>query len=255
MKKSRASGSWTPPMRFLLRKNLINKFLCQEELKGKSCLEMGYGAGELLFLYKKLGLEVYGYDFSDQAYDYTSDRVKNDTTKGEIHLLTNEDDVSSRQYDYLMAFEVLEHIEDDLSALKQWRDHLNPGGKVILSFPAHQRKWGGIDELAGHFRRYEQESIHTLFEAAEMKVHKIWCYGYPLTIALDPLLHRWARKRLARTTETDKIELTKSSSLFTKSTLAMRLLSNDIALFPFYMMQRPLINTDIGSGYIVVSEK
>jgi 2-polyprenyl-3-methyl-5-hydroxy-6-metoxy-1,4-benzoquinol methylase len=255
MSTSKGSGTWTPPMRFLLRKNLIHKLLREENVNGKSCLEMGYGAGELLFLYKKLGLDVYGYDFSDSAYAYSSERVAKDTTPGTIHLLQSEEEVNRQHYDYIMAFEVLEHIEDDVTALKQWRDQLNNGGKVILSFPAHQSKWMENDVLAGHFRRYEQETIKALFEAADMKLNKVWCYGYPLTLALDPLLKGFAKKKLASMEGMSMEELTKVSSLHSKSSLAKRLLSNDIALFPFYWLQRPLINTDFGSGYIVMGEK
>ena len=255
MTQSNTAGSWTPPMRFLLRKNLIHRLLRYEQLSGKNCLEYGYGAGEMLFLYKQLGLEVYGYDFSESAFAYTNERIENDAAQDSIHLLTTETEVGDRHYDYIMAFEVMEHIEDDVATLKQWCNLLSDQGKIIMSVPAHQRKWGGIDELAGHFRRYEKSTLNSLFASANMEIERLWCYGYPLTIVLDPMLHRWARKRLEHTEETSKIELTKSSSLFTKKSLAMQLLSNDIALCPFYWLQRPLLNTDIGSGYVVMAKK
>lgn len=255
MNNSQVNTSWTPPMRFLLRKNIVHKILLEEDVRGKSCLEMGYGAGEMLFLFSQLGLNVHGYDFSESAYSYTTERIKNGSSQETINIFQRDNEITNHSYDYLMAFEVLEHIEDDLDTLKRWRDRLSNGGKMILSIPAHQGKWGESDELVGHYRRYERKGLHALFQSAGMKVNKIYCYGYPLTLILDPLLNRWAAKKLKTMAATSKEDLSKESSLYSKSSLTMRLLSNDITLFPFYMMQRLLLNTDIGSGYIVVAEK
>ena len=45
-------------------------------------------------------------------------------------------DVADRDFDIVCAFEVLEHIEDDALALKQWREYLRPSGWLLLSVPA-----------------------------------------------------------------------------------------------------------------------
>ena len=55
----------------------------------------------------------------------------------------------------MCAFEVLEHIDDDALALKQWREYLRPSGWLLLSVPAHQDQYGAADELVGHYRRYD----------------------------------------------------------------------------------------------------
>jgi 2-polyprenyl-3-methyl-5-hydroxy-6-metoxy-1,4-benzoquinol methylase len=71
------------------------------------------------------------------------------------------DDVASlapASFDYLFAFEVLEHIADDLSALREWTGFLKPGGRLLVSVPAHARKYGKADEIVGHVRRYERLS-------------------------------------------------------------------------------------------------
>lgn len=51
-------------------------------------------------------------------------------------------------------FDVLEHIEDDVSFLKMIADHLEPSGKLYLTVPAYQFLWSYDDEYAGHYRRY-----------------------------------------------------------------------------------------------------
>ena len=46
------------------------------------------------------------------------------------------------QFEYVFSFEVLEHIEHDEIALKSWADLLVDGGQLLISVPAHTKKWG-----------------------------------------------------------------------------------------------------------------
>ena len=46
-----------------------------------------------------------------------------------------------------MAFEVLEHIEDDLSWIKEWWNILNEHGKLLISVPAHRASGEAVTSL------------------------------------------------------------------------------------------------------------
>ena len=48
----------------------------------------------------------------------------------------------TERFDLVCAFEVLEHIEDDAAAVKDWASRLRPGGWLLLSVPAYQRRYG-----------------------------------------------------------------------------------------------------------------
>ena len=89
-----------------------------------------------------------------------------------------------------MAFEVLEHIEDDLSCIKEWWNILNEHGKLLISVPAHGSKWGGNDVVAGHYRRYEREGMNNLLMNGGFKIQYLWNCAYPLSILLDVFLQR-----------------------------------------------------------------
>jgi len=65
--------------------------------------------------------------------------------------------------DVVVALNVLEHIEDDQTALKQFFRILKPGGYAIIEVPAHQELYDFYDEQLKHFRRY---SIHNLCSLA-----------------------------------------------------------------------------------------
>lgn len=278
---------WFPLPRYRLRKDMVKRILRHEDLEGKTCLEIGYGAGDMLLLYAGLGLEVHGFDFSPLAYENASRRIKRSNKQNKITLYKEEPPVDGLKYDYLMAFEVLEHIEDDLAVLEKWASRLKPGGKLLISVPAHKRKWGHSDIAAGHFRRYEKEELIALMEKASIDIHGFWNYGFPLTLLLDPVLHYTHRnearflpippksvqkkqafemesehgKRICRASGLgrrpilDKRSFSMESGVKRKQNLFIKFFSTDFFLFPFYVIQRLFFRKDLGSGYLVLGSK
>ena len=249
---------WLPMPRYNLRKYLIKDFLKSEKLTNKSCLEIGYGAGDMLILFARMGLDVHGYDFSSDAYADAFSRVNccAPSLRKKITLLTKEHDIYSQSYDYVIALEVIEHIEDDVVALKKYKNYLRPNGKLILSVPAHKSKWGINDLWAGHVRRYEKAELVKKITNAGFKVTYIWNYGFPISLILDPLLHKSRLKEVA-TGEKKNIEArTKESGIKRKKTPFHRLISSNAKLLlPFCVLQKFFLNTDLGSSYISVAEK
>nr|WP_285230060.1 class I SAM-dependent methyltransferase [Neorhizobium galegae] len=56
-------------------------------------------------------------------------------------------------------FDVLEHIEDDVSALRRMEETLKVGGMLYLAVPAYQRLWSQEDIDGGHYRRYSLSGL------------------------------------------------------------------------------------------------
>ncbi|MBC7420229.1 MAG: class I SAM-dependent methyltransferase [Bdellovibrio sp.] len=82
-----------------------------------------------------------------------------------------EDLVSQKfQFSYVGAFDVVEHIEDDLHFLKQSAEILSEGGHLFLTVPAFSFLWSNEDVYAGHFRRYSKSEIKRLVEASGFEV-------------------------------------------------------------------------------------
>jgi SAM-dependent methyltransferase len=98
--------------------------------------------------------------------------------------------------DLVCAFEVLEHIEDDVAALGSWRQRLTPGGFILISVPAHQHRFGPADELVGHHRRYGRDDLRTAVEAVGFTVRRIEPYGFGLGHALEAARNRIVARRL-----------------------------------------------------------
>lgn len=68
------------------------------------------------------------------------------------------------------AFDVIEHIQDDLGFLSEIRQALRPGGRLYATVPAYSSLWSAEDIEAGHFRRFRRSQIIDLFKRANFDV-------------------------------------------------------------------------------------
>lgn len=64
--------------------------------------------------------------------------------------------------DSVVAFNVLEHVEDDKAALARIRQLLPQGGRLILQVPQYAALFGSFDTEVGHFRRYGKHGLRSL---------------------------------------------------------------------------------------------
>jgi SAM-dependent methyltransferase len=68
-----------------------------------------------------------------------------------------------RRFDVILLLDVLEHVENESSAIKAVLQRLKPGGKVLVTVPAYRFLWSEIDIDSRHFRRYRRrELLHKL---------------------------------------------------------------------------------------------
>jgi SAM-dependent methyltransferase len=70
------------------------------------------------------------------------------------------------EHSALVALNVLEHIEDDVAALRNAARLLRPGGRIVLFVPAFPFAMGKFDREIGHYRRYTKTSARAAFERA-----------------------------------------------------------------------------------------
>jgi hypothetical protein len=69
-----------------------------------------------------------------------------------------------------VAMNVLEHIEDDVGALRDLAAVVEPGGTIVLWVPAYMQLYGEFDKKLGHVRRYTPATIRTSVESAGLAV-------------------------------------------------------------------------------------
>ena len=63
------------------------------------------------------------------------------------------------QFDFVLAQNVLEHIEDDGGAATEVAGTLRPGGRFGVLVPAHPRLYSALDTAYGHHRRYTRDHL------------------------------------------------------------------------------------------------
>jgi len=164
-------------------------------LRPASLLEIGCGLGGFGARLAASGIDYLGVEQDEASCAVAERRV---TAAGGRVVCGSYADVvpAGAEFDVVCAFEVLEHIEDDASALHDWRALVRPGGHLLLSVPAWQDMFGGSDILAGHYRRYSPDGLRARLLDASFVQPRITVYGWPLGYALEAVRNRLAARRL-----------------------------------------------------------
>jgi SAM-dependent methyltransferase len=241
--------------RYLLRRRLILHLVTR--YAAGSFLEIGCGRGELLPWLAGRDFKGIGYEIAHPAAAVARQNVA--TFEPDLQVVTELDSIRGQKFDYVFAFEVLEHIEDDEEALLDWKDWLKPSGILVVSVPAHRAMWSVADDRGGHFRRYEKAELKSLLERCGYLPQFFWNYGFPLTAVsrhLRSLIYRIARRNQQQ--EESMLERTMHSSW--ESTIPLKRATGfassamEAAALGLHVLQLAFLNSDLGDGYLVSSQ-
>ena len=83
------------------------------------------------------------------------------------------EELLGEKIDTIVCMNVLEHIEDDASTLRDFASVLPAGGRLALVVPAMKALYGTLDVHLKHYRRYEKADLERLVKAAGFEVEKI----------------------------------------------------------------------------------
>jgi SAM-dependent methyltransferase len=81
--------------------------------------------------------------------------------------------VAPGSLDLVVAFDVLEHLDDDKAAATGVFDALRPGGTFLVAVPCDMRLWSQHDVAVGHVRRYERPELVDLLEGAGFDIEDL----------------------------------------------------------------------------------
>lgn len=244
-----------PAPRLLMRLALMPQLLENEPVQVRNFLEIGPGKGDLSLYLASLFPQASGLlmDISAPGIEKVQERIGSNARLsaevGDFRALPQR-----AVYDLVVACEVFEHIEDDDSAFNAACLLLQPGGYFIFSVPAFMKKWGPADQYAGHFRRYERAELVEKFKQHGFEIKTFWCYGFPLTQILHfiyKFYYGWKVSHQPLSME----EATKRSG--TDRSLVSQLSRFPVAklMWPFFVCQRLVKNTDMGDGYLILARK
>lgn len=247
-----AGGPWVPMPRYLLRRDRV--LALAATLPRGRLLEVGCGAGALLRDLHDLGFTCFAAEAAAPA------RALAETLNGGTGTVvrTKPDPDWEASMDVLVSMEVLEHLEDDRSALQSWLRCLRPGGHLILGVPCHRARWGPLDEWAGHLRRYERAELTGLVRGAGAEILHLECYGFPLANVTS-----WLRNRAYRRSGTGKHlaegERTARSGIDRSAEGGMfrhlRRPHGRALLRLAFVAQRLFATTELGDGFVLLARR
>lgn len=210
-------------------------------------LEIGCGQGALAARlsprFRYLGIEP------DKASWATATRRLTAVGAGEVRNVSF-DGLGDEQFDLVCAFEVLEHIEDDVAAVKEWATRIRDNGWLLISVPAYQDRYGAADELVGHFRRYDPGVIDALLTDCGFSDIRIQHYGVPLGYVLERARNLISKRRLGQTAPQSVAERTAGSGRLLQPSGIAGIVSR-WGTAPFRLAQRAFPSS--GTGLVVLA--
>lgn len=145
-------------------------------------LEIGCGTGHNLAMLAAFG-RVEAIEIDPAARAIASGRLGAAVGGAPLPTLAG---VERGAYDLIAVLDVIEHIADDVAALRAMADRLAPGGKILITVPAHQWMWSAHDVVNHHHRRYSKTTLRAAIERAGLTPGKLGWFNsllFPLAAA------------------------------------------------------------------------
>lgn len=150
--------------------------------KDARILEIGCGTGHNLPMLAQFG-EIDAIEIDETARAKASERLGKPVGTAPLPELVG---VAPGSYDLVAVLDVIEHVEDDVAALKAIATALKPGGKILITVPAHQWMWSAHDVVNHHKRRYSKAGFEALLEKTGLKGRKLGYFNsllFPVAVA------------------------------------------------------------------------
>jgi SAM-dependent methyltransferase len=154
---------------------------------GTEILDAGCGSGRNMVDLARYGT-VTGLEIADASVHWARNRGIGEVVQGSITEAPFPDD----RFDFAVCLDVLEHIDDEVHALRELRRVMRPGGTLLVTVPAYQSLWSEHDVINHHKRRYTRKTLSAVAERAGWETARTTYFnGCLLPVAI---VHR----RLAR---------------------------------------------------------
>ena len=145
-------------------------------------LEIGCGTGHNLAMLGEFG-HVDALELDEEARTFAEQRLGRSVLSAPLPELAG---VLDTHYDLIGAFDVIEHIDDDRAALASIAAKLKPGGKFVITVPAHAWMWSAHDVVNHHKRRYSKRRLRQLVESSPLRLDAVGYFNsllFPIAVA------------------------------------------------------------------------
>lgn len=146
--------------------DLINRIEPRENVL--RILDAGCGTGLNLKYLERYGDGI-GLDISPEALKFSKSRGNNALICASADRLP----FKSNSFDILCALDLLEHISEDSSTVKEFYRVLKYNGYLIITVPAFQILWSNHDIALQHKRRYNKSDLVNILKLPGIVIEKI----------------------------------------------------------------------------------
>lgn len=231
---------WLPPLTpgAAMRWDLVDRLLPTDL---GDVLEIGCGQGGLSTRMSARSHSFLGLEPDPRSFATAQQRLR-----GAVLNITADELPSDLTFDTVCAFEVIEHLPDDVTALTSWVERIRPGGTLIISAPAHAHRLGPSDALVGHYRRYDSHEMAQLLATAGLVDVTVRLYGGPIGWVLEEVRNALARFILARTKVSARFdERTAGSGRFLQLGSSRFAQALQLLMYPLILVQRKFPNRGV----------
>lgn len=163
--------------------DILSAWIAKTGSGPRNILNAGCGSGELSFLLGAQGHRVEGLDPGAEYIDLAKAQAAKFGLHGCTFSVSGIEDFAAanagKQYDVVVATDVIEHIKDDVTAVNAMLALLKPGGDLFLTIPAGPYLFGYHDEQLGHYRRYTLKMCRDVLPDG-VSVHRLRYFGFCL---------------------------------------------------------------------------
>jgi SAM-dependent methyltransferase len=144
-------------------------------------LDIGTSTGTNLRMLRDLGFSRFeGLDSSEEAIRWCAEKGHGKVTTGDVCRLPFAD----QTFDLVLATDIIEHVDDDATALREICRVLTPAGRALITVPAFESLWGLQDDVSQHKRRYRGSELLERMETAGMRVFDKFYFNYILFLPI-----------------------------------------------------------------------
>lgn len=236
-------ANFVPLKRYMF--HCLDRMIALRALRGPF-LDVGCGRGDVSAHLAAKGWSGMAIDFSDAA---VAEATANLRACPQVIVARRSLADATGDYQCVIAWDVLEHIEDDREALRLMGLRLRPGGYLLLAVPSNPREWRWDDDFYGHFRRYTREDLSDKLAHAGLAPVDFWDFTFPAFWAMRRL---YTRLKTSPTGIDDKAAATKASATVSAWDMPVvaRLLDTTAALWkPVYHLQFRLFRNATARGH------
>jgi len=185
---------------FRARKQVIKDLFARFVRRDEKIIEVGAGTGNVARMLIAEGYQVAVGEVHRNGLEYAAQYGIRE--RYQFNVLNAP---FREHFDVVGLFDVIEHIENDIAAVRNVHQMLRAGGRVIVTVPAHQALWNQSDIVAHHQRRYSPARLQGLFRNNGFRILQLRGFF----VSLLPLLYLRTILQPAQTRES-KIENPKS---------------------------------------------